>query len=262
LKNKTTKKQACAVIPAAGRGSRLGEEIPKILIPIAGEKTVWHILYEKLRLIVDHIHVVLSPEGILLFRQQLEMDRIPSGVSSSIQETPLGMGDAIFGAFDYWKDYENILILWGDQIAVSKETLEKTVTAQIASAGTALTIPVNLVDEPYVQYIFDEASTSLIKVRQTREGDICDKRGLADVGVFGLSNFHLMDAWKDFCKNASEGEKTGEINFLPFLPYLSADLGWNLKTVPVTDPTESRGINTPDDLFFFRDRFSKERKLQ
>ncbi len=261
MKNKIQKRQVCAVIPAAGRGSRLGEDIPKILIPIVREKTVWHILYEKLRLIVDHIHVVLSPEGILLFRQQLEMDRISSGVSTSVQNIPLGMGDAIFGAFDYWKDYKNILILWGDQVAISKETLEKTTASQTASAERSLTIPVNLVDKPYVQYIFDETSDKLIKVRQTREGDICDKRGLADVGIFALSTFHLMNAWKDFCKSALEGEKTGEVNFLPFLPYLSSDLDWGLKTVSVTDPTESRGINTPDDLFFFRDRFTKEGKL-
>lgn len=258
LKTRMIRKKVCAVIPAAGRGIRLGKDTPKILIPIVKEKTVWHILYEKLWPIVDHIHIILSPTGVSLFKQQLEKDHISSGISVSIQEIPIGMGDAIFGAFDYWNDYENILIIWGDQVFVSSRTIKETIKSQFSlkEKEAILTIPISLVEQPYVQYIFNDVFSRLIKVKQTREGDVCEKSGFTDVGVFCLSTFNLMDAWQNFLKNTPKGQKTGEVNFLPFLPYLSTEIYWNVKTIIVKDPTESRGINTTQDMTFFKKKFN------
>src|SRR5689334_16795046 len=57
----------CAVIPAAGRGTRLGGTGPKILTRLSERHTIWSILYEKLSPLVDHIHLVLSPEAGISF---------------------------------------------------------------------------------------------------------------------------------------------------------------------------------------------------
>ncbi|MFD2357171.1 hypothetical protein ACFSTC_59790 [Nonomuraea ferruginea] len=53
------------------------------------------------------------------------------------------------------------------------------------------------------------------------------------------------------------GAATGEVNFLPFLPYLSQVRGRPVTVVPVTDPSEARGVNTPDDLDFARQAFQR-----
>ena len=53
----------CAVIPAGGRGTRLGGDLPKILTPLTARDTIWSILYAKLSPLVDHIHLILSPDG-------------------------------------------------------------------------------------------------------------------------------------------------------------------------------------------------------
>lgn len=250
------KKKMCAIIPSAGHGKRLGNNMPKILIPITEEgKTVWNILYEKLHRAVDHIHVVLSPAGLLMFRKQT----VPAGVSAGVQKIPVGMGDAIFGAFDCWKDYENILVVWGDQVFVSAETIKNTVTAQISADSPNLTIPVNFVEHPYVQYMFQDDFSRLAEVKQTREGETCGENGYADVGVFCLSVSNLKNLWQSFIKITPKGKKTEEINFLPFLPYLSTKARWGLKTVMVKNPVESRGINTPEDVTFFKSLFAKRR---
>src|SRR6185437_3926183 len=86
----------CAVIPAAGRGTRLGGAGPKILTPLTPEETIWSILHAKLSPLVDHIHLVLSPEGAAAFPD------LPAVVSCSIQSEPIGMGDAIFRGHDIW----------------------------------------------------------------------------------------------------------------------------------------------------------------
>ena len=245
----------CAVIPAAGRGSRLNCKEPKILVPIKNEKTVWHIIYEKLSPLVDNIHVVLSPESVNLFETRLTNDHILNGVSTSIQMDPIGMGDAIFGAYDSWKNHKNILIIWGDQVFVSIKTLQETIKTHLLSANRSLTIPTCLVNKPYVQYIFNKDFTRLINIKQTREGDICDEQGFADVGVFCLSTSGLQNEWKEYIMNKHVGELTGEINFLPFLAYLSKEKIWDLQNIIVDDPTETRGINTLHDLYYFRTKF-------
>ena len=47
-----------AVIPAAGRGTRLGLDRPKILAPLNDDETIWSVLRDKLLAVVDRVHVV------------------------------------------------------------------------------------------------------------------------------------------------------------------------------------------------------------
>ncbi|HEY0266008.1 MAG TPA: hypothetical protein VGC16_04605, partial [Rhizomicrobium sp.] len=61
----------------------------------------------------------------------------------------------------------------------------------------------------------------------------------------------LRPAWDAYLADAARGAATSEINFLPFLPFLSAH-GWTVTPLDVADATEARGINTKDDLAFFQ----------
>jgi bifunctional UDP-N-acetylglucosamine pyrophosphorylase/glucosamine-1-phosphate N-acetyltransferase len=107
---------------------------------------------------------------------------------------------------------------------------------------------------PYVEYIFDGGR--LTKVLQTREGDTTTPNGFSDVGTFLLGTDGLKPAWEDYLAQAPRGAGTGEINFLPFLPFLSSK-GWTVTRVEVADETEARGINTREDLAFFRHLYSE-----
>ncbi|MBG0818871.1 NTP transferase domain-containing protein [Planomonospora sp. ID82291] len=259
------------MIPAAGQGTRLGLDVPKIMTEIADGTTVWHLLHRRLRPWTDHIHVVLSPAGHGPF-QELAADEIARGaVSVSVQHTPTGMGDAIFGAAPHWRPYESILIVWGDQANLSPRTVRRVVHAHRgddpagapadAPAGSpaadaarpALTLPLVPLPDPYVEY--ELTGPALTRVRMSREGDDCRPGGLSDVGVFCLSTGGLTAAWRDYLAGAAPGTATGEVNFLPFLPHLSRDRGWRTTVVPVTDPDEARGVNTPADLEFVRRAF-------
>ncbi len=234
--------KVCAVIPAAGKGSRLGSAGPKILAPLNDTQTIWSVLHARLAPLVDHIHLVLSPDGAQDF------PALPPHTSSSIQPQPIGMGDAIFGARPSWKMYDAILIVWGDQVFVSTDTLSRALSMLTSPAGHAV-LPLTRMPDPYVEYVFDGAK--LTAVRQSREGDKTNPNGLSDVGTFLLGTRGLTAAWKDYLAKAAPGSQTGEINFLPFLPFLSGK-GWTVTPLEVADPTEARGINTPEDLSFFR----------
>jgi CTP:molybdopterin cytidylyltransferase MocA len=243
--------RVCAVIPAAGRGTRLGAGVPKIMLEIADGITVWHLLYRRLRPSVAHLHVVVAPESERPFTR-LAASEIRSGeVSVSVQDEPRGMGDAIFGAVGHWDSHDAVLVVWGDQVGLAPKTVRRVVHAhRRAAAGgrPALTLPLVPTPDPYVEYELAPGGTGLRRVRQSREGDRCRPGGLSDVGVFCLGTSGLVGAWARFLADATPGAATGEINFLPFLPYLSQLDGWPVTVVPVADPAEARGINTPDDL--------------
>lgn len=234
--------KVCAVIPAAGRGTRLGAEGPKILSPLTADQTIWSILHTKLARLVDHIHLVLSPEGAARFPP------LPAQVSSSLQPAPLGMGDAIFGGHAVWSAYDAILVIWGDQVFVSRDTIRRTLAAMTDPLRHAV-LPVTRMEKPYVEYHF--GGERLTQVLQSREGDICAPGGMGDVGTFLLGTAGLKDTWEAYLATAPRGATTGEINFLPFLPFLSAQ-GWTVQPLEVPDATEARGINTREDLAFFQ----------
>jgi bifunctional UDP-N-acetylglucosamine pyrophosphorylase/glucosamine-1-phosphate N-acetyltransferase len=234
--------KVCAVIPAAGRGTRLGADGPKILTRLTDEDTIWSILHAKLAPLVDHIHLVLSPDGVAAFPP------LPAKVSTSIQPAPTGMGDAIFRGHDVWSNYDAVLIVWGDQVFVSTDTLKRALAA-LAAPDRQAVLPVTRMATPYVEYVFD--GPRLTKVLQTREGDTTTQNGYSDVGTFLLGTAGLKSAWDAFLAQAPRGAGTGEINFLPFLPFLSAE-GRTVTPLEVADATEARGINTKADLTFFQ----------
>jgi len=85
------------VIPCAGRGTRLGLDIPKALIPINGRTLLGHITHQWSD-IVDGFVIVVSEENEQLLKQH-------SGNAEFIVQEPLrGIADAILQAEQCVKD--------------------------------------------------------------------------------------------------------------------------------------------------------------
>jgi bifunctional UDP-N-acetylglucosamine pyrophosphorylase/glucosamine-1-phosphate N-acetyltransferase len=250
----------CGVVPAAGRGSRLGGNAPKVFISILPSITIWEIIRSQVSQVTDRIVLVLSPEGRDFLAANDDPIQRPnfSKTTIAIQERALGMGDAIFGAAQAWRDYDSILVVWGDQFNLSLETLQACVKLHARLQGPALTLPVARMAEPYVEYVFD-SSGRLNAVKQSREGDACSPGGFSDVGVFLLSGGEaLIDEWLRYETNRAAGAVTGEINFLPFLVHLSSVAKWPVARYETKDPSEAIGINTPEDLAFARTVLQKQ----
>jgi hypothetical protein len=83
-------------------------------------------------------------------------------------------------------------------------------------------------------------------VAQRREGDALPEDGESDVGLFSLSREAFMEELPTFARQAAPGRRTGERNFLPFVSWMAARGA--LYTLPIAEPIEALGVNTPDDL--------------
>lgn len=251
----------CAVIPAAGRGSRLGEDIPKILVPVVDNLTILDFLYEKLSPFVDRVHIVASPSGLPLVQEKIAArGSVEPPITVSVQQEPRGMGDAIFGAYEDWKGAENILIMWGDQLHVSEQTIAFSRKVHLESEPPTCTLPLVVKQDLYVEYVLT-AEGGLGAILQSREGDVCNPSGHSDVGTFLLTVDGLYGLWEEYLESSQSGALTNEVNFLPFLVFLS-DKGWHYNHIPVEDPDENRGINTQEDLQFFRELYSSKSDLK
>jgi bifunctional UDP-N-acetylglucosamine pyrophosphorylase/glucosamine-1-phosphate N-acetyltransferase len=254
-----SRSRLCAVVPAAGRGTRLDAKVPKVFVPILPSLTIWDAVRNRLSPLAGRIVLVLSPEG-RAFAEKNRDTFSPDNFADTViglQPEPRGMGDAIFGAADLWREYDDLLVVWGDQFNLSQETLAACVALHSRGKRPALTLPVVRMAKPYVEYVFD-AAQRLIEVRQSREGDACAANGFSDLGTFLLSGGDaLLAEWRRYRSAGTGGSRTGEINFLPFLVHLSTVAGWPVHRYEASDPAEAVGINTPEDLAFARQLLQK-----
>jgi bifunctional UDP-N-acetylglucosamine pyrophosphorylase/glucosamine-1-phosphate N-acetyltransferase len=251
-------RRLCAIVPAAGRGTRLQADVPKIFVPILPDLTIWDAVRARLCPVVDQTVLVLSPNGLSYVEKNPGEFRSESfaRTTMTVQASPVGMGDAIFGAADFWCEFDDLLIVWGDQFNVSPTTLCACIELHREQEKPGMTLPLVRVPRPYVEYVFD-LSGRLTHIRQSREGDVCETNGFADVGVFLLSGgAALIDEWTRYQRGCTMGSVTGEINFLPFLVHLSSS-GWRVNRYETNDPDEAIGINSPEDLAFARELMRK-----
>ena len=219
--------------------------IPKFLVPIKRNITTLDLLRRRFEPYVTHTHLITAPEA----RSLLDLR---SNESIYVQRRAQGMGDAVFCAREGWMNAADaIAIVWGDQALLSEQTVRHAIRMHQSSVSRQATVPLAHVVLPYVDYIISPNSGNLQSIRQSREGDKCRKSGISDVGLFIVSTNGLYDAWNNFNKVCCLGNLTGELNFLPFLLYLTKN-GWQFQSFKVPNSKEARGINTSADLAFVR----------
>ncbi len=107
-----------AVIPVAGRGTRLRpltHVTPKPLLRVAGKPVIQHIV-ERIHTLpgLTGIHLVISPWMEEVPRVVASVTRVP--VDFSVQESPEGLGHAIFMARKAVDPEEAVFIVLGDTI--------------------------------------------------------------------------------------------------------------------------------------------------
>ena len=98
------------VILAAGKGTRMKSDLPKVMHPLAGKPMI--------SLLIDQVSAHLNPERIIVVTapEQENLRDLVHPHHSVIQEKQLGTGDAARAALPALEGFEgNVLILLGDE---------------------------------------------------------------------------------------------------------------------------------------------------
>jgi bifunctional UDP-N-acetylglucosamine pyrophosphorylase/glucosamine-1-phosphate N-acetyltransferase len=232
-----------AIVPAAGRGSRLGSDRPKILYPVADRPLIeW--LLDFLEPNCSRLVFVLSPAGAAEVRPELER-LIPDRYDIVIQETPRGMGDAVELALGVVAT-PHLVIVWGDQVALRRPSVEACLRLHEGPLHPHITCPTVFRANPYIHFDRD-ADGRICGLRQAREGDRMPEEGESDTGFFCFETQTLRRLLAQIHTRANEaGRSTGEFNFLPVIPF-AARQGLEILSPDLMTPEETVGINSAAD---------------
>jgi bifunctional UDP-N-acetylglucosamine pyrophosphorylase / glucosamine-1-phosphate N-acetyltransferase len=229
------------VIPAAGRGSRLGWDGPKALCPVAGRPMIDY-LFARYRPLVDRFIVVASPGAAAAM--QAHCARVEPRAECVLQPQPTGMLPAILCARTSVEAHapDQVWITWCDQIAISARTASRLAGEFDRHTEAAMVFPTVQQQPPYIHFARD-LQGQIVKVLQRREGDPMPSTGESDTGVFALSADTYLGTLVEYDQLSTSASGTGEKNFLPFIPWLAARA--TIRTFALDDATEAIGINTP-----------------
>ena len=233
--------QWTAVIPAAGRGSRLGFHRPKILYPGGGPADSG-LVTRFLQPNCSELVFVLSPDGAADVASELDQ-RVPGRYRVVIQETPTGMGDAVALALPEVQT-PHVVIVWGDQVALRRRSVDACLRLQQGPLDPDMTCPTVMRDRPYIHFERNEQGRIAVLL-QAREGDSMPERGESDTGFFCFRTPVLVRLLGELRNAPANGRGTGEFNFLPVIP-LAASQGLVL-TPRLMSVEETVGVNSAED---------------
>ena len=116
------------IILAAGQGSRMRSDLPKVLHPLGGRPLLAHVLDTARSLDHATLHVVIGHGA-----ERVQEHFPDAGVNWVLQEQQLGTGHAVAQVMPAIPDGDTVLIMYGDVPLISRETLEPL--CSVASQG-------------------------------------------------------------------------------------------------------------------------------
>ena len=228
------------IILAAGKGTRMGNSLAKVLIPIAGKPTLEFVLDTAERLNPTRTVVVVGHQA----------DRVQKIFSNRdlefvLQKEQLGTGHAARQAEQTLANFEGrILVLCGDMPLIKPETLESLLRRhrEMEAKCTVLTLK-GKANNDFGRIIRDVGG-SFLRIVEYREASAEEKNvDEFNSGVYCFDKRLFFKALYCIADNNTQKEYflTDTLEYLVKNGYLVASL-------ETEDADEIIGINTPDDL--------------
>ncbi len=228
-----------AIILAAGKGTRMNSELPKVLHQVGGQPMVNHVLDAAYEAGVENIVVVtghmaksveraLCHKAICVFQAQQQ-----------------GTGHAVLLTREHFPDPEtSIVVLCGDAPLLRPETIMKLMEYHESSRADATVLTAILVNPfAYGRIVRDQAG-SLVKIVEEKDADLVEKEiHEINTGTYCFRAGALFEALAKVGKTNSQGE----YYLTDVLGIIRAE-GGTIGVLADSDPSEVLGVNTPEQL--------------
>ena len=224
------------VILAAGQGSRMKSEMPKVLHTIAEKPLLGHVLDTAAALQSDKTIVVYGHGG-----DQVRQTFIGRALTWIEQIEQQGTGHAVLQTISALDDDATVLVLYGDVPLLRPATLEPLV--EKAAQGPALLTAVLTDPLGYGRVIRDEKGLFARVVEQKDAG--ADELRVQEVntGVMAVPALMLKKYLPRVTNNNAQGEY-----YLPDVLSMAVTDGFDVQVVTVDDAIETEGVNTRAQL--------------
>jgi bifunctional UDP-N-acetylglucosamine pyrophosphorylase/glucosamine-1-phosphate N-acetyltransferase len=231
-----------AIILAAGRGTRMKSELPKVMHQVAGRAMVGHVMYAALEAGCAPLTLVVAP-GMHAVRSYASA--VEESVRFAVQEEPLGTGHAVLAARETLKDFEgNLLVLYGDTPLITPATLAQLNDTLNDNPRTAVVVLGFTPEEPgaYGRLIL-AADGTLERIVEARDASAHEAQvHLCNSGVMALRG---SVAWDLMARIDNKNAK--QEYYLTDIVALARKAGFTARVVE-GDATEVLGVNARGEL--------------
>ena len=187
------------IILAAGKGTRMYSQLPKVLHPIGGKAMLAHVIQTAQTLAPQAIHVVVG-HG----KEQVKQQFADAQVGWVEQTEQLGTGHAVKTALPHLPQDGRTLVLYGDVPLIDRDNLQ----ALLAAAGDGVGILTGIMDNPtgYGRIIRD-ANNQVVQIVEEKDAD-AEQKAIREVntGIFVLPNQYLGGWLNALQSNNAQGE--------------------------------------------------------
>ncbi|MDR0879583.1 MAG: bifunctional UDP-N-acetylglucosamine diphosphorylase/glucosamine-1-phosphate N-acetyltransferase GlmU [Clostridioides sp.] len=190
-----------AIILAAGKGTRMKSEEPKVVHKVCGKEMINHVIDTSRSAGVDDVVVILGHGADCV------NDRINSDCEIVKQKEQLGTGHAVIQAKDKIGDEDTILIICGDTPLVKSETI-KNLFEHHHERGNKATVLTTVVDDPtgYGRVITTEDG-ELIKIVEQKDASE-EEKSVREInsGIYCFSGASLKHSLESIDNDNAQGE--------------------------------------------------------
>jgi UDP-N-acetylglucosamine diphosphorylase/glucosamine-1-phosphate N-acetyltransferase len=228
------------VILAAGKGTRMNSDLPKVLHRLGGLPLVQHVVNTALALSPDRLLVVVG-HG----RDQVIESVTGQGVEWVIQEPQLGTGHAVQQAASVLKGFHgDVLVLSGDAPLLRVQTLRRLLEEHRNRSASATVLSADAADPgAYGRIVRDREGTfeRIVEARDAKDAELSIRE--INSGIYCFRGDPLFAALREVRTDNSKGEYylTDVVGILKG----ASDI---VQAIDLADLDEVRGINTAGEL--------------
>ena len=185
------------VILAAGKGTRMYSQLPKVLHEIGGRSMLARVISTAQSLNPERICVVIG-HGKELVRQRINAD-----VTWVEQNEQLGTGHAVKTALPHLSPHGRTLVLYGDVPLTDSQTLQ----ALLDTAGNEVGLLTDVLAKPTGYGRIIRENGRVVAIVEEKDADAAQKAITeTNTGIFVLPNAHLADWLGALQSNNAQGE--------------------------------------------------------
>ena len=224
-------KPLSVVILAAGKGTRMYSDLPKVLHPVAGKPMVKHVIDTVKQLNARQINLIYG-HGADLLKERLADEP----VNWVFQAEQLGTGHAMQQAAPFFADDENIMMLYGDTPLIQQSTLERLITQKPENGIALLTVKL---DNPtgYGRIIRENGSVVAIVEQKDASAEQLKIQEI-NTGVMVASGA----SFKKWLGNLNNNNAQGEYYITDVIAMANED-GFQVQAVQADEFMEVEGVN-------------------
>ncbi|MCE7973970.1 MAG: hypothetical protein DYG92_06535 [Leptolyngbya sp. PLA1] len=238
----TQQRNPAAIILAAGKGTRMRSDLPKVVFPVGGRPMVCAVVDACLASGCSKIVVVVG------HKQELVRDALKDyAVEYAVQDQQLGTGHAVACAAPLFEPVQAgrpLLVLCGDGPLIRPSTIGQ-VLRRHRDAGAAATLATSVIDDPTgYGRIWRDAQGRFLAIVEHKN---CTPAQLAirevNPSYYCFDEAALFGAIPRVQRNPVSGEY-----YLTDVPELLLRSGSGVEVIEAVPPEDVLSINTPEDL--------------